>query len=515
MNAKSRRVNWRLLLPIAGIFIGAGMIIGVNRVVQATSTDAYCQSCHVHTGADEAWMKSSHFTNESGIRVGCAECHLPPHGNFRYFRTKVHTGLHDLYAYHFKDHESFDWERKQQLEHAVTIVFNESCEKCHQNLFPKGLTDDGGTAHLYYERNAEKLELHCINCHLDAGHHLPNYKHGKMTGIPVSDKSPKEVFSEPARVTSFETFTEFIPNTSVSFKMIAVEGGEFQMGSPENEQLRDTDEGPVRTVKVSPFFMGEVEVTWDGYWTFYSQTMSEGRLDPETVYANNLSNTDAISGPTPPFGNPGQGWGSGDRPAITMSHYAARTYCQWLSKVTGKNYRLPTEAEWEYACRAGTNTPYFFEGDPKRFSSEGLRNRIFGADTVHISGHTVYSINSGGKTQEPSNIKANPFGLRNMAGNVFEFCSDLYSANAYAQTESNITDPKGPDSGTEHVIRGGSYMSEAADLRSAARTSTETEAWLKTDCQLPKSIWWYSDMKGIGFRVVCEPGDQISSNIRP
>jgi formylglycine-generating enzyme required for sulfatase activity len=198
-----------------------------------------------------------------------------------------------------------------------------------------------------------------------------------------------------------------------------------------------------------------------------------------------------------------------------MSHYAARTYCQWLSKVTGKNYRLPTEAEWEYACRAGTNTPYFFEGDPKRFSSEGLRNRIFGADTAHISGHTVYSINSGGKTQEPLNIKANPFGLRNMAGNVFEFCSDLYSANEYAQTESNITDPKGPDSGTEHVIRGGSYLSEAADLRSAARTSTETEAWLKTDCQLPKSIWWYSDMKGIGFRVVCEPGDQISSNIRP
>jgi formylglycine-generating enzyme required for sulfatase activity len=291
------------------------------------------------------------------------------------------------------------------------------------------------------------------------------------------------------------------------------------MGSPDDEPLRDSDEGPVRTVKVSPFFMGEVEVTWKEYWTFYSQTMSEGRLDPETVYANNASNVDAISGPTPPFGNPDQGWGSGDRPAITMTHYAARIYCQWLSRVTGKTYRLPTEAEWEYACRAGTQTPYFFEGNPKRLSREGLRNRIFGTDTTHISSHTIYSINSGGKTHEPSYTKTNPFGLRNMAGNVFEYCSDLYSADAYAQTEANITDPKGPDSGTEHVIRGGSYMSEAADLRSAARSSTQTEAWLKTDCQLPKSIWWYSDMKGIGFRIVCEPenltGRDVQTSSRP
>ncbi len=505
MNAKVRKVIWRWQFLIAGFIIGAGMILGTNRAIQSTSTDAYCQSCHIHTGADEAWLKSTHYSNESGVRVGCKECHLPPHGSSRYFRTKMQTGLHDLYAYHFKDHGSFEWEKKQQLEYAVTIVFNESCEKCHQDLFPRGLTDDGGKAHLYYEMNAEKLELQCINCHLDVGHELPNYMHQKMTGIPVSDEGPKELFTEPTMVTSFEDFTEHIPNTSVSFNMVAINGGTFKMGSPDDEPLRDPDEGPVRTVTVSPFFMGEVEVTWNEYWTFYSQTMSEGRLDPETVYVNNASNTDAISGPTPPFGNPDQGWGSGDRPAITMSHYAAQTYCQWLSRVTWKNYRLPTEAEWEYACRAGTETPYFFEGDPKRLSGEGLRSRIFGADTSHISSHTVYAINSGGKTREPFYTKANPWGLRNMTGNVFEYCSNWYSADAYAQTESIITDPKGPDSGTEHVIRGGSYLSEAADLRSASRAFTETDAWLKTDCQQPKSIWWYSDMKGIGFRVVCEP----------
>lgn len=285
------------------------------------------------------------------------------------------------------------------------------------------------------------------------------------------------------------------------------------MGSPGDEPLRDDDEGPVRTVTVSPFFMGELEVTWDAYWTFYSQTMSEGRLDPQTVFTQNASasHVDAISGPTPPFGNPGQGWGSGQRPAITMSHYAARTYCQWLSSVTGKKYRLPTEAEWEYACRAGSKTPYFFEGNPKRYTSEGLRNRIFGPDTTYINSHAVYDLNSGGKTQEPSKVSANAFSLRNMIGNVYEYCSDWYAEDAYAQTVPEVTDPKGPPSGTEYVIRGGNYLSDAADLRSAARAPTETEEWLKTDCQQPKSIWWLSDMKGIGFRVVCEPDSGLAS----
>jgi len=337
----------------------------------------------------------------------------------------------------------------------------------------------------------------------------------KLTGIPVQDDGPKELFTEPTQVFAFENFTERIPQTSVSFNMVAIPGGSFQMGSPEDEALRKTDEGPVRSVTVSPFFMGEVEVSWDEYWTFYSQTMSEGRLAPEVVYANNASKVDAISGPTPPFGNPGQGWGSGDRPAITMSPYAAQTYCQWLSRETGKTYRLPTEAEWEYACRAGTETPYFFEGDPKRFSSGGLRNRIFGVDTTNINTYAAYAINSGGKTQEPSYVKSNPFGLRNMTGNVFEFCSDWYAPDAYTLTGLEVTNPKGPDTGTENVIRGGDYSSEAGDLRSASRASTDSEAWLKTDCQLPKSIWWYSDMKGIGFRVVCEPDSLIPISSLP
>jgi formylglycine-generating enzyme len=113
-------------------------------------------------------------------------------------------------------------------------------------------------------------------------------------------------------------------------------------------------------------------------------------------------------------------------------------------------------------------------------------------------------MNSGNKTQDPSFMKANPFGLINMSGNVLEYCSDWYAPDAYALTESQVNNPNGPDSGSERVLRGGNYTSAPGELRSAARAFTNNEDWFRTDPQLPKSMWWYSDMKGIGFRVVCE-----------
>jgi len=330
-----------------------------------------------------------------------------------------------------------------------------------------------------------------------------------MTGVPVTGSSSKILYTAPATVTAFESYKELIPNSPIDFNMVAVKGGTFKMGSPEKEPYRKKDEGPVRNVTVSPFFMGEVEVSWDEFWTFFASTMSEGRVDPNLVIAHNANAPDAVTGPTPPFGIPDQGWGSGKRPAITMTQYSATIYCQWLSKVTGKHYRLPTEAEWEYACRAGSETPYFFPGDPKRLSEQGFMSKIFGADTSMISRYVVYALNSSGKTQEPGFVKANPFGLKNMQGNVLEYCSDFYAENAYTKTGTTVTNPKGPESGEEHVVRGGSYSFDAKDLRSAARGLTQTNDWLKTDPQQPKSIWWYSDIKGVGFRVVCEPDSSV------
>ena len=220
-------------------------------------------------------------------------------------------------------------------------------------------------------------------------------------------------------------------------------------------------------------------------------------------------NVDAISGATPPWGAPDQGWGKGSRPAITMSWHAANVYCQWLSKVTGKKYRLPTEAEWEYACRGGTNTPYFFTGDPKKFTSEGFLKKIFKPDTSNIASMVVYRVNSSSKTEEPSYVKANKFGLKNMVGNVSEFCSDFYSPDAYKADSVGFINPAGPMIGKERVIRGGSFKSDAKDVRSASRDFTKTKAWLVTDPQMPKSIWWYSDCIDVGFRVICEPDSTV------
>ena len=183
-----------------------------------------------------------------------------------------------------------------------------------------------------------------------------------------------------------------------------------------------------------------------------------------------------------------------------------------MSLKTGKKYRLPTEAEWEYAARGGTDTPYFFEGNPKKFTNGGFWNEMFGADTTVINSYVIYGNNSKNRTQEPAMVKANPFGLKNMLGNAMEYCSDWYAEDAYQNLSDGAVDPKGPESGTEHVVRGGQYTDDAADLRVAARGKTQHDAWLKTDPQNPKSIWWYSDIKGIGFRVVCEVPEGVAAN---
>ena len=297
-----------ILTVIAAVAVGASITIGLNRVYMQSSTDESCQSCHVHPQADKSWKLSSHHNSKSGVVTGCAECHLPPKGSFKHFTAKARTGLKDLWAYWTKDSSEFDWESKKELDHAVTIVYNESCKECHQQLFPSRLSQEGITAHLYYEENEKKLDLQCISCHLDVGHYDPNYTHAKMQGIPQPEAKKGEPFTEAATVTAFENFTETIPGTTVSFDMKAIPGGTFAMGSPDDEPFRRDDEGPVKKVTVSPFFIGETEVTWDQYWAFYAETMSEGRTPPEKVYANNSNpEVDAISGPTPPFGIPDQG----------------------------------------------------------------------------------------------------------------------------------------------------------------------------------------------------------------
>jgi formylglycine-generating enzyme len=489
---------------LPGLILGAVLILGGSKVITLTSTNEYCVSCHIHPVADASWKKSVHYETQSGYRVACVECHLPPKGP-GYLSAKITTGLRDLWSFYTKDSASFDWEARSRLEVARHHVFESSCIKCHENLFPAKLTKEGEEAHLYYIKTIKTPELHCINCHLNAGHFIEGYTHGSNVTFGKTSTAPKEIFSEPAEVTEFRSFTEKIPNSAVTFNMVAIPGGTFQIGSPEGEPFRTEDEGPVRNVEISPFFMAEIEVTWDEYLAFYAQTSAEGRSTDTEGSRTEQNKTDAISGATPPYGQPDQGWGMGKRPAISFSFHAAETYCRWLSQVTGKTYRLPTEAEWEYACRAGTTGPYFFPGDPKKFEKRGLKAWLSENDTSVINTYVIYRENSPTKTQTADRVKPNPFGLKNMSGNVAEFCSDWYQPNAYLlYPEGVIRDPKGPAEGIEHVIRGGSFLNDAGSVRSAYRDYTRTEEWLRTDPQIPKSIWWYSDSYNVGFRVVCE-----------
>jgi formylglycine-generating enzyme required for sulfatase activity len=358
------------------------------------------------------------------------------------------------------------------------------------------MAEKGVDAHIHYQKNIG--ELTCINCHLTTGHF-----HEAPSEMMVSLDEPVEEVIEMAPLIDeipegeFTDYTEEILGMDVRFEMVAVEGGTFLMGSPETEPGREPDEGPQREVKVSPFWMGKLEVTWREYDAYYSQTATRGKNEKGEM-------SDAITGPTPPYGSPDQGWGKGSRPAITMTHFAARKYCEWLSSVTGRKYRLPTEAEWEYAARAGSTGAYFFA----EVQAQSWWESIFGgasAPEEQLDRFAWYAGNSKLKTHPPRTKEPNPWGLLNLLGSVKEFCLDRYSSDAYTSYPAGtVVDPRGPSDGEEYVVRGGSYRSQPSELRSAARDRTFHKAWMKTDPQNPKSVWWYSDSKEVGFRVVRE-----------
>jgi len=487
---------------ITGAITASLLIFAGNKAVVFTSSDRFCNACHVHPHSNQTWIRSTHYDNPSGMVVHCVDCHLPPHGE-GYLTEKIKTGTRDVYGAIFKDISKINWEEKSRPEIAIRHTYLSACKNCHANLFTTGLSKEGEDAHLYYSQN--ESEVHCINCHLQVGHYSENIIHAKNVEFGKTEKKLDTVYLKPALVDKFENYNEYIPGSGVSFEMIAIPGGRFLMGSPQDEEFRKADEGPQREVVLKPFFMGKTEVTWDEYLAFFSAMGVEGRSSDAYLNSLNASNIDAITGPTPPWGAPDQGWGTGSYPAMTMTYHAARIYCMWLSKVTGKKYRLPTEAEWEYAARGGTTGAYFFEGNPADFERTKYKNKLAETDTSGIVAYVNYKLNSKGRTTSPELFKANPLGLVNMLGNVAEFCQDWYDPDAYKNYPSGILEnPTGPSSGTDHVIRGGSFRSEAGDVRCASRGITQHDSWLKTDPQIPKSIWWYSDCIHVGFRVVCE-----------
>lgn len=496
---KRKRPSW--LVPFLFVLLGGIIFGGLETASNATSENEFCQSCHVHPHATLSWKQGPHFDTRSGVVVGCVDCHLPPKGEFVHYTEKIRTGARDVYGTLFTNTAEINWAEKRGRDYAISHVFESACLNCHQNLFPRDISQKGLDAHLHYEAKAE--ELHCLNCHIDVGHFRP--ERSNITSTVASGNSTGALFTEATQVESFENFTEKIPGTNVSFEMIAIPEGAFQIGSAPSASGFQKDEGPQRAIELSRFWMGKIEVSWDEYMAFYNQTVTEGRSGDQ-VNTRSGNGVAVSTGPTPPYGNPDQGWGRGKRPAITMTHYAAQRYCEWLSEVTGKQYRLPTEAEWEYACRANSMGDYFFPGIPADFQPSGFWSGLFTEPSNEIDKYTNFRGNSGNQTALPEDVQANGFGLLHMLGNVREFCSDWYHPTTYQDYPGGMTiyNPTGPVSGNNYVIRGGSFKSNPVDLRISRRDFTRETDWQKTDPQMPKSLWWYSDCNDVGFRVVCE-----------
>jgi len=503
------RIAFRLKLGIAGILVGFLIVFGSHQTVKYTSTDKFCDSCHVHPHVVYSWKQAKHFKNEEGIVVNCVDCHLPA-GGIEYYTEKARLGIRDAWGAAFADIEAIDWDQRSTLEHAMSYTYDSACMKCHSDLYSLGLEPKGVEAHEYYLKNTDKLR--CINCHLTVGH----FHSEPVEEIDYLTQEKVEMPEYAPDSGEFATYSEQLLDTGVAFNMIAIPGGSFMMGSPADEDFRGEDEGDGQfEVALSPFWMGEIEVSWREFDVFYAMTADTGKdktgsnvaaetASLDTSILETPEGVDAVTGPTPPYGSPDQGWGKGLRPAITMSHHGAMKYCEWLSEVTGKTYRLPTEAEWEYACRAESTGSYPFDGEPKKLTANSLKNKWFGRDTSVIDQYVWYDLNSKYKTQPPYENEANDFGLYNMLGNVKEFCLDWYSPEIYStyMRQGKVTDPKGPSSGKERVVRGGTYDSDPAELRSADRDMTQHDKWMLTDPQSPKSIWWYSDTREVGFRIV-------------
>ena len=264
------------------------------------------------------------------------------------------------------------------------------------------------------------------------------------------------------------SYDQSIPGTSLKFQLAGIPGGKFQLGS--KGIMADNDEGPIKEIEVSAFWMGSKEVTfaeWDLY--FKDTQLPQGKIP------------DGITRATPQYID--LTWGMGrdnNHPTNSMSQTAALMYCKWLTSKTGFFFRLPTEAEWEYACKA--NSP------------------SIAIDSKALIEHGYFKENSQGKFHHVGEKKPNAFGLYDMLGNLSEWTLDQYESTYYTKIE--LKDPfNSPVSKYPKTVKGGSYLDPATELRCSNRIASNAD-WNKRDPQIPKSKWWLTEGMFVGFRVV-------------
>jgi formylglycine-generating enzyme required for sulfatase activity len=241
-----------------------------------------------------------------------------------------------------------------------------------------------------------------------------------------------------------------VPGTKLRFELVALPGGKATIGSPPEDPGHRDDEKR-REVTLLPFALGAREVTWKEFNAFWHSKNLDGVTRP----------TDALSyiGENIP-----EDFRQDNRPMTNARWHSAVMYCEWLSRKTGRYFRLPTEAEWEYAARAGSDAP--------------------GPDPLDEAGW--YKANSKDRTHVGGEKKANALGVFDLMGNVWEYALEPYAPPDYSP-----------------VLRGGCYSSAPKELRYAHRQTIPFK-WFDDDSNSPRSVWWLTAAKvSIGFRVAC------------
>ncbi len=275
----------------------------------------------------------------------------------------------------------------------------------------------------------------------------------------------------PAQPQPYSVETKTIPGTEVSYQLAYLPGGAFRMGEGEGHE-----------VSLDPFWIGVKEVTYEEFVLFqYRDNDSDASVRTEGQYK-----ADAVLRPTPQYIDFTFGMGSkGGFPAVSMTQQGALRYCQWLYQKTGEFYRLPTEAEWEYACRAGATGSL-----PPNVSADSLQD------------HAWLFENSYEKYQPTGQKTANAWGLYDLLGNVAEWTLDQYADNYFELIGAAAANPLIPPTQRHsRTVRGGSYDTFAQDC-SCTRRQKSDPRWQQRDPQIPKSKWWNTDSPFLGFRLV-------------
>ena len=265
-----------------------------------------------------------------------------------------------------------------------------------------------------------------------------------LIGLLLVLGAPFSLSIVPQATAKLEPYTETLPKSLVKIEMIPVQGGSVKIGDKD--------------VTVKPFWMASTETTWEAFDSF----LESGPASP--AYDQTNFPIDAIARPSKSYILPDLGWGHSGYPAINLSYTSVEMFCRWMAATTKKKYRLPTEAEWELACRDGVQGAWSM-------------------DKALLDKSAWYDKNSNKMTHPVGKKQPNKAGFYDLLGNVGEWATDLDG---------------------KPVLCGGTFLDDISVIAPGTRSRWAPE-WQETDPQMPKSRWWLSDGSFVGFRLVCEP----------